>query len=181
MLSSEHSLEPGSRQYNWLATDLSYADSLANRTRTPWVIVTSHRMLYTTQLCEEGDYNTSLHLRSQLDPLLRARRVNLLLAAHQHSYERTCPVYGGRCLPPSSHGTVHVTAGTGGAAVERCGFDPKKGNFSVVRANKWGYLRIAAAATTLDVEFVDNSGQGIAWDQTTIRPWPRHSRSDVDL
>jgi hypothetical protein len=35
-------------------------------------------MLYTTQLCEEGDWKTSLGMRPLLEPLLRQHRVNLV-------------------------------------------------------------------------------------------------------
>eukprot|EP01044_Picomonas_judraskeda_P004619 COSAG03_NODE_411_length_8142_cov_5.225289_3_plen_219_part_00 len=119
MLSSEHHLSPGSAQHDWLVEDLTRVRG-GTGSGTPWVVVTLHRMLYTTQLCEEGDYANSLLLRSQLEPILRKYRVNLVLVGHQHSFERSCAVYEGRC---SEEGTVHVTVGTGGAGVERCGFD----------------------------------------------------------
>ena len=38
-------------------------------------------------------------------------------------------------------------AGTGGAGLETCGFDPARyGNYSAVHANKWGYIRVASIA-----------------------------------
>lgn len=40
-LSSEHDLAPGSEQHAWLDADLGAVDRIA----TPWVVVTSHRML----------------------------------------------------------------------------------------------------------------------------------------
>ena len=45
-LSSEHDWTPSSQQYEWLANDLGRV----NRTETPWVVVTAHRMMYTTQV-----------------------------------------------------------------------------------------------------------------------------------
>ena len=47
-------------------------------------------------------------------------RVNLVLVGHQHSFERSCPVFDGTCVEHGS-GTVHVTVGTAGAGVEKCG------------------------------------------------------------
>lgn len=38
-VSSEHDIEPGSRQHLWLDADLAAVD----RSITPWVIVTAHR------------------------------------------------------------------------------------------------------------------------------------------
>ena len=172
MLSSEHHLSPGSSQHDWLVKDLTRVRG-GTGSGTLWVVVTLHRMLYSTQLCEEGDYTNSLLLRSQLEPILRKFRVNLVLVGHQHSFERSCAVYNGRCI---EQGTVHVTVGTGGAGVERCGFDStgQHGNFSVARANKWGYARVTATDEALNLEFVTNE-DGAVWDTTTLRPWQPRS------
>jgi phosphodiesterase/alkaline phosphatase D-like protein len=40
-ISSEHDWLPGSEQYTWLEQDLQSV----NRTQTPWVVLTSHRMM----------------------------------------------------------------------------------------------------------------------------------------
>ena len=42
MLSSEHNMTSGSRQFKWLENDLKSV----NRTVTPWVVVEFHRPLY---------------------------------------------------------------------------------------------------------------------------------------
>ena len=68
-------------------------------TGVPWVVLTLHRMLYSTQLCEEADYANGFLLRKQLEATLRKYRVNLVLVGHQHSFERTCAVYDGVCVP----------------------------------------------------------------------------------
>lgn len=70
-LSSEHELAIGSVQYNWLAAQLA----AVNRSATPWVVVTLHRPIYTTQECEAGDYVVSLHLRRHLDDLFYQNQV----------------------------------------------------------------------------------------------------------
>ena len=71
----EHHLAPGSVQHEWLIADLERVrgDHGGNDVieETPWVVVTLHRMLYTTQLCEESDYDHSLLLRAQLEATLR--------------------------------------------------------------------------------------------------------------
>ena len=97
-MSSEHDWTRGSLQYNWLEKTLSSID----RNRTPFVVITSHRMMYTTQLCEDNDYRVSLYIRKELEPLLKQYKVSLMLVGHQHSYERTCPVYEGECLDTKS-------------------------------------------------------------------------------
>ena len=103
-MSSEHNFTTGSRQWLWLEKTLASAD----RSRTPWVVVTSHRPIYSTQECETEDYVVSLHMREHLDDLLYKYQVNLALVAHTHSYERTCAVYKGACVT-DGRGTVHIT------------------------------------------------------------------------
>jgi phosphodiesterase/alkaline phosphatase D-like protein len=46
MISTEHDLSPGSRQYVWLQEDLRNID----RSRTPWVILGGHRPMYTSEI-----------------------------------------------------------------------------------------------------------------------------------
>ena len=177
MLSSEHHLSAGSAQHEWLVRDLERVRGGGGTKEPLWVVVTLHRMLYTTQLCEESDSDRSLLLREQLEPTLRKYRVNLVLVGHQHSYERSCTVFNGTCIGNTTDaggsGTVHVTVGTAGAGVEKCGFDRtgSKGNFSVARANKWGYARVAATQQALRLEFVTNE-DGAVYDTATLAPWP---------
>ncbi len=40
-MSSEHDFLPTSKQYAWLATELA----AVNRTLTPWIVFTAHRMM----------------------------------------------------------------------------------------------------------------------------------------
>ncbi|KAF0698960.1 Aste57867_10451 [Aphanomyces stellatus] len=162
-LSSEHDFLPGSAQYKWLEADLARL----NRTAHPWVVVTAHRMMYTTQLDEVEDYMVSVHFRDAVEPLLTRHRVNLVLVGHQHSYERSCPVFKGRCV---DQGTVHIVAGSAGAELERSGFSSALGNWSVAHVNAWGYLRLEATIEALAVSFVRNDN-GNVYDQTTLRPW----------
>ena len=77
-------------------------------------------------------------MSTQVEPLLAKHKVNLMLVGHQHSYERSCAAYGGRCVPPGQHGTVHLVVGSAGATLERGGFSPALGNFSMAHVDAWG-------------------------------------------
>ena len=46
MMSTEHDMGNGSRQYAWLEKDLQNVD----RVKTPWVILAGHRPMYTSEL-----------------------------------------------------------------------------------------------------------------------------------
>jgi hypothetical protein len=173
MLSSEHDLAPGSPQHVWLSNDLAGADAPGQRAKAPWIVVTTHRMVYAITAVG-GEGRTTEGIRANIEPLLRRFRVNLVLSGHQHSYERTCAAYGGRCLPPgSAGGTVFIVAGTGGAGLYKYppGTSPT-GNYTVEATSRWGYLRVAANASRLRVAFVDNLSGG-EWDEVVLRPWER--------
>lgn len=157
VLSSEHNWTRGSRQHTWLEADLASVD----RATTPWVVLATHRMMYTTQAMEMSDYNVSLHFRQEVEPLLKRYKVNLMMVGHQHSYERSCAAYAGKCVPTGEHGTVHMVVGSAGASLERHGFDPSLGEFSLKHVNDWGYARLDATRERIKVQFVRTN----AWHQ----------------
>lgn len=47
-------------------------------------------------------------------------KVNVVLTAHHHSYQRSCPVYKGKCVRPSGPGVyaapIYMIIGMGGFA-----------------------------------------------------------------
>ena len=46
----------------------------------------------------EADYNVTLHIRENLERLTDKYQVDVVLAGHYHSYERTCKVSKEVCL-----------------------------------------------------------------------------------
>lgn len=159
-LSSEHNLTQDSPQWLWLQSTLASID----RSATPWVMVTLHRPMYSTQMCETGDYVVSLHLRNSLDPLFEHYNVNIVLVAHTHSYERTCPLRGGVCR---DDGVVHLTVGSAGAGLEGCGYSSQLGTFSQSHINAWGYLRAETTDNDVTFQFVLDS-DGSVYDEYTL-------------
>ena len=178
-ISSEHDLTPGSPQYAWLKADLAAADTPKRRLETPWIVLTLHRMVYAIT-AEGGEASTMLGIRKSIEPLMRAHRVNLVLGGHQHSYERICAVYDGKCLPTGTPGTVYITAGTGGAGLYKYPPGvPIVGNYTLQATARWGYLRVAASQTgALRVAFVDNLSGG-EWDELVLQQWPRGAAVEV--
>lgn len=162
-LSSEHNFTQGSEQWLWLDKTLAGVD----RTATPWVVVTLHRPIYSTQECETGDYVVGLHLRRALDPLFEKYEVDVALVAHTHAYERTCPLKGGMCVG-DGEGTVHLTVGSAGAGLEGCGYSPKFGNFSRAHVNTWGYLRGESSDSHIHLQFVLDA-DGTVFDEYFVQ------------
>ena len=88
---------------------------------------------------------------------------------HQHSYERSCPVFNGKCTA-DGQGTVHMVVGSAGAGLESQGFSRAIGEWSVAHINDWGYLRVDADPLAMRVQFILNRN-GDVYDEVTLAPW----------
>uniref|UniRef100_A0A6V7QXW0 Purple acid phosphatase n=1 Tax=Ananas comosus var. bracteatus TaxID=296719 RepID=A0A6V7QXW0_ANACO len=104
MLGSYADFAPASPQYQWLQADLARID----RARTPWVLALVHAPWYNSNEAHKGEGEA---MRSALEPLLYAARVDAVFAGHVHAYERFARVYNNTADPC---GAVHVTIGDGG-------------------------------------------------------------------
>jgi hypothetical protein len=80
-------------QIKWLANELANSGE-------DWKIVYQHHPLYSSGRTHGSD----VRLRSAIEPLLIKNDVKLMLAGHDHIYERTKP----------QHGITHFVAGSGG-------------------------------------------------------------------
>lgn len=81
-ISSEHNLTKGSPQYEWLEADLR----AVNRTRTPWLVVESHRPMYESEAFFD-QAAVCVGMRYQIEDLLREHQVDVFLAGHYHMYQ----------------------------------------------------------------------------------------------
>lgn len=120
VISSEHDFTNGSVMTTWLVNDLQSVD----REKTPWLVLHLHRPMYCSSDAW-SDFKFSRFLRLHLEPLLAKYRVDLVFSGHYHSYERTCPVFQGRCfsekLPSGlekAHAPVHIMVGSAGADLD---------------------------------------------------------------
>jgi len=68
-LNSDQSLEPGSTQRAWLLSTLATVD----RSKTPWLIVSLHRPLY-SDASVLGEFSTAYNLTQSLEPILFENR-----------------------------------------------------------------------------------------------------------
>ncbi|KAF1319985.1 Calcineurin-like phosphoesterase, partial [Globisporangium splendens] len=164
-ISTEHNWTRGSEQYEWLKKDLESVD----RGATPWVVLTAHRMMYSTQLGMESDMIVAKHFRDEVEELIYKNRVNLMLVGHQHAYERSCPVYRGECVGDEK-APVHIVVGSAGFDLGTEDFSTKYGNWSVRHANEYGHLRVSTSADAMNLQFVLNKN-GAVYDEFAIKPW----------
>lgn len=98
------------RQYRWLSETLA---SLARDTTLVWTVVFTHRPLY-SQAVGFGRNPPTEELREALEPLFLEHGVDLVLAGHDHHYQRTLPLRRGHVAHPGC-GPVYMVTGGGGA------------------------------------------------------------------
>jgi hypothetical protein len=149
MISSEHDLGKGSVQHAWLENDLRSVD----RTKTPWVIVESHRPLYEPDTLWKRDRDKVGHgMRLEFEDLLKEYKVDLVLAGHYHSYHRSCDgLYRETC---SNGGPTHVVIGSAGAHLETVLHRPTSWSAKFIQ-HQYGYGRVTIMnATALHFEFI---------------------------
>jgi hypothetical protein len=129
------------KQKLWLENELSQI----NRTIFPWVITMAHRPMYCSNNNEDDCVNFKRDkVRLDLEELFYKYNVTIEFWAHEHSYERTCPLLNGSCsyfknvnnyfLNP-----IHITTGAGGCVEGIENFVDKYANWSVVRVPEYGY------------------------------------------
>jgi hypothetical protein len=110
LMSTEHDWSKGSDQAIFLEHQLL----LVNRSQTPWLVFAGHRPMYVDSvenLYPSSDQVVASHLRRDIEYLLRLYEVDLAMWGHNHSYQRTCPVFNEKCV---HSGTTHVVIGMGG-------------------------------------------------------------------
>lgn len=99
------------RQYEWLVATLAEAwrDSTV-----AWTVVFGHHPVYSHAVGLSG-HGPDRDLQRALAPLFDAYGVDLVLAGHDHHYERSRPTRAGRPVPGGC-GPVYLVTGGGGAS-----------------------------------------------------------------
>lgn len=153
MLSSEHNPTEGAPMGDWLAADLA----AVNHTVTPWTIVGIHRPLYETENYP-GDYAVAQGLRKIMEPLLLKSQVDVVVAGHYHSFQRTCMVANLECVKEG--GIVHYTTGAAGASLDAVSLIPSNYIDKTILGS-YGYSILTANATTLTLTFYRNHDDAV--------------------
>lgn len=134
-------------------------DQIQNNTRK-WLIVYMHVPLYSC-----GSHGNNAILKQVLGPLFENGGVDLVIAGHDHNYERTRPIKDFN-RDPAYPGLVHVVTGGGGAGLR--GISPNSRTAVAQRANH--YMRFSVRGDTLTGEAVGVNGQVI--DTFTVQNIP---------
>jgi hypothetical protein len=126
-------------QLAWLEADL--ASSAA-----PWKIVYFHRSPFSAG----GEHGSDLAVRQAFSPLFEKYGVQLVISAHEHTYERTKPWRVGTIGTP----VTYIVTGGGGAPLYPAG----TASWTAVSGSFHHYVKGSATACTLTVEAIGIDG-----------------------
>lgn len=166
-MSTEHDYTPGSTQYAWLEQELS----AVNRDVTPFVIVYGHKPMYSSN----SYHGSEVELRNSLEELYVTQGVDLVIAGHDHFYERTWPVSGGTIQHEGDgtqfergHAPIHLVIGIAGrSAYEE--LDEPQPEWSAYRENNsYGWTRLVYDDTTRQLDFTHHRIDGTIGDSFTL-------------
>jgi acid phosphatase type 7 len=150
---------------NLLATSsaadmLAWLDADLAATNRHWRIVFLHHTPYPTgfHLCDP----ICTVVEQLVNPIVERHGVQLLLAGHEHGYERTYPLAGGQLTGPSSPSTTYVVTGGGGGALECVGSSAQ----TAVSVQAFHYLRVDVDGQELTLSAIGLDGGRI--DQVTL-------------
>jgi hypothetical protein len=84
-MSTEHSFEQGSKQYEFIKNDL---EKISKNSSVDWIVVHQHKPLYSTSQ-DKGEAEQLLDIYQQL---FQQYDVDLVISSHNQYYERTYPI-----------------------------------------------------------------------------------------
>ena len=159
-LSSEHDLAPGSPQGEFLARQLA----AVNRSLTPWLVVSLHRMMYSLTGSEQPQQDG---FRALLEDVFARARVDLVMMGHIHSSQRTCAVYNSTCTPGAP---VYIISGSAGAMLEPYPLDDPRGLVQFYDGASCGsYVVSIANSTHMRLTWTRNSDGAVRDDAWLVK------------
>jgi uncharacterized protein (TIGR03437 family) len=144
------------RMLAWLENDLA-------STRQFWKIVFVHHAPYPTGHHLGDPICGAVHAR--VNPIAERYGVQLVLAGHEHGYERTMPLSADGQMPPGL-GTIYVITGGGGANLH----DVNCGGATEVALEMFHYLRVDVDGGKLTIRATGVDGGEI--ERFVLRPRP---------
>ncbi len=135
-LDSDQDLRVGSAQYRWLEAQLA-------GTRQRWKIVYLHYPLY------GRDPRAFDEIRRALQPLFVRYGVQLVLAGHEHNYQRSHAIQG----------VTHILTGGGGQQVWP--FMSSAGPHTARRAAAYHHVEVSVGPSRMVVRAIDENGRRI--------------------
>lgn len=155
-------LQGRGRQYAWLESTLrtAAADPIVS-----WTVVYGHHPTYSHAIGISG-HGGDRRLRRHLTPLYERYGVDLVVAGHDHHYERLPAIKGGRPVPPGC-GPVYVVTGGGGASQHAR--DVRRSPLVARTSRAYHFVDVRIEHERMTGEVVDDEGRTV--DSFEILPF----------
>ena len=146
-MSTEVPYDNSSEQYRFIVNDLKKANA---DPKINWIVTFYHRNAYTSP----SDHGSVEELRDMFHPIFEEYRVDLVLQAHAHNYQRSYPIIYNSEEPIkpivtdynetdyyNPNGQIFLIVGTGGATVKH-NFTGPSAYYMVNQFNAYGFINI---------------------------------------
>ncbi len=140
----------------WLDDDLA-------QTKKFWRIVYFHHPPYATGIHALDPLGALA--REHIVPILEKHRIPIVFSGHEHSYQRTLPMFKGQPTD-GGNGTVYMITGGGGAPLYS--FEPAP--HIAAGASKYHYLSCEVDGSRMSVSAFDS--EGVEFDAFAVAPPP---------
>ncbi|VDL92896.1 unnamed protein product [Schistocephalus solidus] len=172
------------RQFNWLEKDLLEANKPENRAKHPWIIAFSHRPMYCSN-SDDSEHCPNPDNRIRVGfpiyngyyrdyKLFFEQGVDIVFAAHEHSYERCYPVFNLKVCNASAHdpyenptAPVHIVSGSAGCKEGEDPFVPNPQPWSAFQSDDYGYTSVVVHNFT-HLELQQFSVEGVSQETTEL-------------
>jgi hypothetical protein len=173
VMSTEHDYSMSSAQFSALDADLAAANSVDARAQRPFIVVIGHKPMYSSN----AYHGSEVELRDALEELYVEHGVDLVIAGHDHFYERTWPVANetamdrgvddgtrfGRGIAP-----IHIVAGVAGRAAYEELVEPQPDWSAYRENNTYGWMRLVYDGDSRELDFTYHRIDGTIGDHFII-------------
>lgn len=139
-------------EFEWLVRTLEQASADPS---VRWIVVVMHHPIYSHAVGLSG-HGADQELGEAIVPLFDRYGVDLVLAGHDHHYERSHPLRDGRAVEPGC-GPVYVVSGGGGATRFARGIAPSP--LLERSSREHHYVRLKVVEAAIIGEVVDEAGR----------------------
>ncbi len=120
-------------QAEWLEADLAASTA-------PWKIIYMHKPMYSS-----GSHGSDMSLRNKMEPIMKRHGVQLVLAGHDHNYERMTP----------QDGIAYVVTGGGGIGTRSVG----SSSFTAFAEDVIHFVQVEVGVDELVLHAIDGTGR----------------------
>lgn len=156
-------------QYRWLEAGLRAASADSS---VRWTVVYMHHPLYSDAGGLSG-HGPDRELRGALRPLFERHGVDVVLAGHDHHYQRSRPLRDGEPVPAGC-GPVYFVTGGGGAS--RFARTVEPGPRTAAASRRYHFLALGLGTGVGEGRAVGLDGS--AFDTFRLRPWEPRSGTE---